>query len=122
AIEEVGLDIPKRAFYFTLRLRPSGTAGDGPEAIVGGKGQEARVVDRLFSVIAGDDDLHIVVETIRGQPFQVRKSGDMLANRRGEVLTFDKVHVLAAGISEDIGEGVNRPSSIGRKIDVAGVT
>src|SRR6266498_1365655 len=86
AVQQVGLDIPKWAFYFTLRLRPSGPAGDGPEAVVSGKGQQARVVDRLFSIIAGDDDLHIVVETIRGQPFQVRESGNMLANRRGEVL------------------------------------
>src|SRR2546425_11173067 len=44
----------------------------------------------------------------------------MLANRRGEVLTFDKVHVLAAGISEDIAEGVDTPFSLGSKIDVVG--
>ena len=32
----------------------------------------------------------------------MREGGDVLANRRGEVLTFDKVHVLAAGISENV--------------------
>src|SRR2546427_2977081 len=36
------------------------------------------------------------------------------------VLTFDKVHVLAAGISEDIAEGVDTPFSLGSKIDVVG--
>src|SRR6266702_6511559 len=118
AIEEVGLDIPKRAFYFTLRLRPPRSAGDGPEAVVGGKSQEARVVDRLFSIVAADDDLHIVVETLRGQPSQVRERGDMLPNCRREVLTFDKVHELAPGISEDIAEGVDAPLSLGGEVDV----
>ena len=49
----------------------------------------------LFAVIATDNYLHVVVETVGGDALQVREGRDVLANRRGEVLAFDKMHILA---------------------------
>ena len=70
--------------------------------------------------MATDDNLHIVIETLCSNPAQMREGGNVLANRRGEVLVFDKVHVLAAGISQDITEGVNAPLSLRGEVDVVG--
>src|ERR1700682_2334355 len=95
AIQEIGLQVPERAFDFAFRFGPPWPTGHGPEAVVGGKRQEARVVNRLVAVVTADDDFHIVIETLRGTPAQMREGGNVLANRRGEVLVFDKVHVLA---------------------------
>jgi hypothetical protein len=85
-----------------------------------GKGQEARIVNRLLSVMTADDDLHIVVQTFCGQPAQMREGSDVLANRRVEVLAFDKMPVPAAGISQDVGEGMHPSFALHGEIDVIG--
>src|SRR5690242_13537068 len=103
-IEKVLLQVPEGPFDFALRLRVAGPAGDGTEAIVGGKSEEACVVNRLLPVAATDDDLHTIVKTLGRDTFQIRQGRDVLANRCREVLTLDKMHVLAAGISEDVAE------------------
>src|SRR5260370_24257044 len=95
-VEQVRLDVPEWAFDLTLRLRPPRSAGHRPEGVVSRKGQEARVVNRLLSIIPADDDLHVVVETFCSKPAQMGEGGDVFANRRGEVLTLDKIHLLAA--------------------------
>src|SRR5207302_9487343 len=60
----------------------------------------------------------VVIQALCSEPAQMREGGDVLANRRGEVLTFDKVHVLAAGISENVTERMDAPLALGGEIDV----
>src|SRR5215469_10890660 len=118
AVEQVLLQIPEGPFNFALRFRPAWSAGYGSEAIVGGKGQEARVVNRLFAVVAGNDHLHVVVETLGSDATEMHEGRDVLANRCSEILTLDKMHILAAGESQDIAEGMHTPLPFGREIDV----
>lgn len=120
AVEQVLHQVPEWAFDFALRFRPAGPAGHGSEAIVGGEGQEACVVNGLLSVVAADNDLHVVVETIGGDAAQMREGRNVLANRRGEVLTLDEIHILAAGVSKDIAEGVNAALALRREVDLVG--
>ena|SRR5205809_2553227 len=118
AVEQVGLQIEEGTFDFALCLGPARPASDGPEAIVGGKGQEARVVHWLCTIVATDDHLHVVVETIGGDSAKMRESRNVLANRRGEVLTLDKMNVLTAGVSEDVAESVHASLALCSEIDV----
>src|SRR5919108_4367414 len=120
AVEQVLDQVPEGAFNFALRFRTAWSAGYGPEAIVGGKGQEARVVNRLFAVVASNDHLHVVVETLGSDATEMREGRDMLANRCSEVLTLDKMHILAAGVSEDITEGVDAALALRREVDLVG--
>ena len=60
-VEQVRFEMPKGSLDLTFRFRPEGAAGHRLESIIGCKGQEACVVNRLFSIAAGHDDFHVVV-------------------------------------------------------------
>src|SRR5215471_14873741 len=96
AVEEVLFQVPEGTFDFSLRLPVARSAGDRPEPIIGGESQKAGVVNRLLTVMATDHDFHVVVETIGGDAFEIREGLNMLANRGDEVLTFNKMYILAA--------------------------
>ena len=61
AIEKIGLDVEEGAFDLALRLTPPDAASLGCKAIVGGKGEELRVIERPFVAMAQHNDLHVVV-------------------------------------------------------------
>src|SRR6516165_2183972 len=117
-IEEVLLQVPEGAFNFSLRLRVAGAAGNRAEAVIGSKSQKVWVVNRLFSLVATDHHLHVVVETIGSDALQIGEGRHMFANRCGEVLTFDKMHILAAAVSQDVAEGVDTTFAFGGEIDL----
>jgi hypothetical protein len=121
AVEQVLFQVPKWAFDFALRFRAAWSAGDGSETIVGGKAQEARVVNRLFAVVAGNDHLHVVVETLGSDTTEMGEGRDVLANRCSEILTLDKMHILAAGAPESgaplTAAGRSEPCSTRREME-----
>src|SRR6516165_9996454 len=120
AVEEVLYQVPEGTFDFALRLRVARAAGDRPEPIIGGESQKAGVVNRLHTVMGTDHDLEVVVETIGGDAFQIREGLNMLANRGGEVLTFDKIHILPAAVSQNVAEGMDTTFAFRREIDIVG--
>ena len=94
AVEQVCFYIVKGPLYFAFRFRPPGPAGRRPEAVMGSERQEAGIVDRLAMLIAGDDDLHVVVQATGGDSAQVLESMHVLTDRGGEVLTLGEAEIL----------------------------
>src|SRR5262249_45452269 len=119
-VEEVLFQVPEGPLYFALRFRPAWPTGHRPEAIVSGEGQEARIVNGLMTVVATDNDLHVVIETVRGNAAQIAEGRNVLANRHGEVLTLDKMQILAARVSQDIAKCVDTALALGSEIDLVG--
>jgi hypothetical protein len=68
AVEQAGLDVEEGAFHLPLGLGASRPARDRPEAVVGGEGEEPRVIDRHIVLVAGHHHLHVVIETRRRDP------------------------------------------------------
>ena len=94
----------ERPFHLALGLRPLRPAGPGPEAVVRGEGQEARVVDRLVVLVALHHHLEVVVQAGGGHAAQVREGGHVLPQRRVEVLADDEVQVLAPRVAQQVAE------------------
>ena len=80
----------ERPFHLALGLGPPRPAGHGAEAVVGSKGQEARVIARLVAVVGGDHDLEVVVQAGGGHAAEVREGADVLTQRRLEILGLDE--------------------------------
>jgi hypothetical protein len=98
AAQQILLDEQKWPLHLALRLWPPWAARHRPEAIVRGEGQEAGIVDRLAVLIAGHDDLHVVVQAGRCRTVQVLEGPHVLADGRLQVLRSRKVDVLTAEI------------------------
>src|SRR5262249_4234917 len=78
-VEQVCDDVEEGFFDLALRLWPPRPAGPWTITIVEGKGEKARVVDRLLAVPPLDDDLHVVVETDGRRAAQMLKGPDVRA-------------------------------------------
>src|SRR5205823_12959300 len=99
AAQQVSLDIMERPLALPLRLGPVRSAGPRPKTVVGGESQEARVVDRLVVLVTLHHYLEVVVQAGGGHAAQVREGGDVLAQRRLEVLSADEAHILTPRIT-----------------------
>src|ERR1700726_4331324 len=104
AVEQVLLDEVEAPFHLALRPGTSRQTGPRFETVVGGEGQEARVVEWAVFVMAQHRYLHIVVQAGCGSTLKVFEGANVLADRRGEVLRLDKLHVCATRVTEDIAE------------------
>jgi hypothetical protein len=90
-----------------LGLRPTRAAGDRPEAIMRGEGQESGVVDRLAVFVPGHDDLHVVVQAGGRGPAKVLEGPHVLAERGLQVLRCREVDVLPPGVAQHVAEKVH---------------
>jgi len=65
-VEQVGFDEPKWPFDLAFGFWPAGAAGYGLEAVMCRKSQKARVINGLFPIVSGNDNLHIIVKAMSG--------------------------------------------------------
>jgi len=85
-----------------------------------GEREKPGVIDRLFPIPGGHDHLHAVVQTRGRQTFKAIESMLVLPDRGDEVLPFDKMRILATGITQDIAERIDTPMSFGGEINLVG--
>jgi hypothetical protein len=117
-IEEMRDNLKEGLLNLSLGLRPAPLAGPRPEAVVTGKGEEPRVVERLLAVPRLHDDFHTVVEARGGGAPQVREGAHVFAHRGREVLRLHEAQVAAARVAEDVTEGVHAPAALLGERDV----
>ena len=117
AAQEVRFHEVKRPFHFAFRLRPPGTAGHRPEAVMRGEGQKAGVVDRLVAVVTRHDDLHVIVETGGGHASKVLEGPHVFADRGLHVLGRREVQILPPGIAQHVAEEVHLAAAFLGEVD-----
>src|SRR5512135_794698 len=85
-------------------LRPPGPACDRSETVVGGEGQEPRVVNRHVVLVAGHHDFHIIIQAGCGYTAQMGEGAHVLVQGSRHVLGLDESQILASRVAQDITE------------------
>ena len=101
-------------------MRTTNLAGPGFVAVVGGEGQEARVVHRRVIFPARDDDPHVIVETHRGDTAEMIERFDVLANRGFKVHRFGEVNVLTPRVAQNVAEQVDAAFAFDGEVHLIG--
>ena len=118
AVEQADLGIVEFSLDFSLRLGASHAAGLGSEAVVGGEGEELRVVQRPFGVVPDDHRLEVVVEARPGHAAEVMEGVHVLAQRRRQVHRLDEAEVLPPGVAEQVAEEIDAAPAFAGEVDV----
>ena len=118
AVEQAGFDIVEFAFDFALGLRPAHAAGLRAEAVVGGEGQELRVVEGAVGIVTQHHRLEVVVQADAGDAAQVMEGMHVLAQRRRQIHRLDEAQVLPARVAEQVAEQVDAPPAFAGEVDV----
>src|SRR6266478_6117648 len=98
SIQQVCFHIPKWSFDLAFRFRTPRPAGPGLKTVMRREGEKAGVVDGLVAVVAGDDHLHVVVETGRRQTLKVFESAHVLAEGGCKIPRLPKAQILTARV------------------------
>ena len=120
AVEQAFFDVIERPLHFAFCLAPPDAASSRRKAVVGGEGEELRIVERPFIAVPQHHDLHVVVQASAGHAAQMFEGADVFAQSRRQVLGLDKTQILAAGVTEHIAERVNATAAFAGEVDVVG--
>jgi hypothetical protein len=118
AVEQAGLDVEEWPLHFSFGLRPPGPAGDRSETVVGGEGQEPRVVNRHVILVAGHHDFHIIMQACCGHTAQMGEGARVLAQGGRQILGLDESQILAARVAQDVAEQRDAAAALGGEVDV----
>jgi hypothetical protein len=118
AIEQAGFDISKRPLDFPFGLGSPHPAGHGSKAVMGGKRQEPRVVDRFVAVVATHDHFHVVIKASRRDATEMLEGADVLADGGSEILAVDDVEVLPPRVTQHLAEGMDPAAALDGEIQV----
>jgi len=82
-----------------------------------GEPQKPRVVNRLAIIVAGDHDLHVVVEAGGGHAAEMLERANVFADGGLEVLRGNEPQILAAGIAQNVAKQVHLPAAFLGELD-----
>lgn len=104
-VEERSLELPEAALDAGLAvgIPPHGLE---PELVVGGEGEEARVVDGLVPFPAQHDGLLAIVHAGLGAPLESGEGADVAVHQRMEVIRLVHVVGLAGAVTQRVLEGL----------------
>ena len=120
AVEEAPLELPKSALDPGFVIWVPGAAGDRPELVVSGEGEEARVVDGLAPLPAEHDRLLVVVLAGPGGALEAGEGGEVAVHESVEVAAVEDGVALAGGVGEHVREELDRLATARREVDGEG--
>ena len=116
-VEEASLEFPETALDARLVIRVRRTTGLGPEGVVGGKRQEARVVDGLAAFPAEHDRLLAVVLAHACGAAEAREGGEVAVHQRVQVAAGEGAEALASAVGEQVREDLHGLPAGGGEVD-----